>query len=64
MAIYTAPYIRYRSRRTIKVLYKALCVLHAANAEGTCPLCPSAKAWESEELEAIRRAIEKEISGV
>lgn len=47
---------------TIKVLWAALRVLHAANAEGPCPICPSAKAWESPGLAEIRQAIEEEES--
>ena len=45
---------------TIKSLWAALRLLHAANAEGTCPTCPSAETWESEGLKEIRQAIEEE----
>lgn len=47
----------------IKALWAALRVLHAANAEGTCPTCPNAAAWESEALAEIRRLIEEEADG-
>ena len=45
---------------TIVILYSHLHLLRAANAEGTCPTCPTAEAWGSEELAEIRRAIEEE----
>ena len=44
---------------TIATLWRALRVLHAANAEGMCVICPSAEAWESVELKLIREAIEE-----
>lgn len=64
------PYVRGQFRRAAQVwlprlvrdmrtLMAALRVLHAANAEGPCPTCPSAEAWESEELRVIREAIEE-----
>lgn len=45
---------------TITTLWAGLRVLHAANAEGTCPTCPSAEAWASEALAEIRRRFEEE----
>lgn len=45
---------------TIKVLWRALCVLYAANAEGPCPLCPSAEAWGSEALTEIGGRLRKD----
>ncbi len=43
----------------IRMLWQALGVLHAANAEDAWP-CPTAEAWNSEALARIRRAIEEE----
>lgn len=59
MPLFQGERLALNALNTIKVLWTALRVLHAANAKDVWP-CYTGEAWESEELTQIRKALEKE----